>query len=278
MGKIIDIKLQEISGAFLFGIPMLYTMEMWWIGQYAEDWKLLIFLLAAYIVGVLLYSFRLSGAKQRWRLSMERATGALAVGIVSAFVVLMVLNQIRWNTSLDAIAGMVVIQSVPLSIGASAARSLLAVDESKTREGAEDEQEQQGVWKATFNDVGATLAGSIFIALPLAPTEEIPMLAAEMQYGHVVMLVLLTLFVTYTLVFESGFNPHQRQPAERKGIFQRPVTETVMAYLIALVVAMFSLYLFDRIGAADPLYSILTNVAVLGLPAAVGGAAGRLVL
>jgi uncharacterized membrane protein len=51
-----------------------------------------------------------------------------------------------------------------------------------------------------------------------------------------------------------------------------------MAYLIALVVAMFSLYLFDRIGAADPLYSILTNVAVLGLPAAVGGAAGRLVL
>jgi uncharacterized membrane protein len=47
---------------------------------------------------------------------------------------------------------------------------------------------------------------------------------------------------------------------------------------LSLLVALAALLLFDRIEWGDPLGEIVTMVLVLGLPAAVGGAAGRLVV
>lgn len=41
----LDDFLRAFSGAFLFGVPLLFTMEMWWIGTYIEPWKALLFLL-----------------------------------------------------------------------------------------------------------------------------------------------------------------------------------------------------------------------------------------
>jgi uncharacterized membrane protein len=44
------------------------------------------------------------------------------------------------------------------------------------------------------------------------------------------------------------------------------------------VVAFVSLYLFDRVQLSDPLTFIVSRVVVLSLPAAIGGAAGRVVI
>ncbi len=65
---------------------------------------------------------------------------------------------------------------------------------------------------------------------------------------------------------------------EQRGPFQSPLTETVLAYLLSLLVALLALALFDQIEWGDPLGEMVTMVLVLGLPAAVGGAAGRLVV
>ena len=101
------------------------------------------------------------------------------------------------------------------------------------------------------------------------------MLAAELDYGHALALIALSLALTYVIVFVSGFGTGQH---EQQGPFQSPVTETVLAYLLSLLVALAALLLFDRIEWADSLGEIVAMVFVLGLPAAVGGAAGRLVV
>lgn len=64
-------------------------------------------------------------------------------------------------------------------------------------------------------------------------------------------LIAFTLIVTYALVFVSGFGPQHRGP-RRKGIFQQPLSETALAYVVSLVVAFVTLSIFNQIGPSDP--------------------------
>ncbi|HEX6383822.1 MAG TPA: TIGR02587 family membrane protein [Anaerolineae bacterium] len=273
--KELDDFIRAFSGAFLFGIPLLWTMEMWWIGTFVELWKLLIFLALAFAVNVHLTYF--AGFKQQhtFHASLTEAVEAVAVGIVASAVVLLVLNRIGPGDPLDSVLGKVAIQAIPLSIGASAANALLAMRGNSN--GDDDEPEPDSPWRAGLNDLGATIAGGIFIGFSVAPTAEIPTLAAELGYWHEIALVGLSLLVTYAIVFESGFSPQGRE-RETRGLFQRPITETVMAYFVSLFVALVALYLFDQFEVGDPIFSVVSQVLVLGLPTAVGGAAGRLVI
>ena len=69
--------------------------------------------------------------------------------------------------------------------------------------------------------------------------------------------------------------PYYLKPPQ-EGIFQHPVTETIVCYLAALVVSAVMLWLFQReIGPWDDLQ---VRILILALPACVGGAAGRLAL
>ena len=217
-----------------------------------------------------------AGFKQEttFRSSVGQAVDALAVGVVASLTVLLVLNRVAVTDPLDATLGKIVLQTVPLSIGASVANLLLRPGEG--REG-NDDGGKQSPWRAVLNDMGATAAGASFVGMAIAPTEEIPMLAAEMSYAHELALIALSLLLTYAIVFESGFDP-QAGGAGNEGPFHRPITETALAYLVALLVAFLILFLFDQIKLGDPLTSVVSQTLVLGLPAAIGGAAGRLVI
>ncbi len=272
--KELDDFVRAFSGAFLFGIPLLFTMEMWWLGEFVALWKMLLFLLVAFLVNVHLAYF--AGFKQEsaFHTSVGQAIDALAVGAVTSIVVLLVLNQLSLDEPPRVIAGKVILQTVPLSIGASVANLLLRPDES--REG--DDGGQPGdPWRATLNDLGATIAGGLFLGFAIAPTDEIPMLAAEMQAFHELAIIALSLVLTYAIVFESGFDP-QGPATGTEGPFNLPITETVFAYLISLAVAFVLLFLFNHIEGGEPLSTLLSQTLVLGLPVAIGGAAGRLVI
>ena len=65
---------------------------------------------------------------------------------------------------------------------------------------------------------------------------------------------------------------------EQHGILQHPITETAVAYLIALVASAAMLVFFGNVQPGDPWALVLTHVVLLGLPAAIGGAAGRLAI
>ena len=273
---------RAFSGAFLFGTPLLFTMEMWWIGTYAEMWRLLIFLALALAVNVIL-SF-LSGFKEghSWSQAIEEALEAVAVGAIASTLMLLVLGRIAWGDPFDSVLGKIVLQTIPLSIGASAANALLNKNsgDKQSEGGASSGQNKQAAKQSplatTLRDLGATIAGGIFIGFSVAPTEEVHMLAIEMQVWNELALIVFTLALTYVIVFESGFSP---QNGDHQGPFQRPFPETALSYVVSLAVAAVALFMFEQLDFGnEPLSDIISKVLVLGTPTAIGGAAGRALL
>ena len=272
--------LRGLSGAFLLGIPLIYTMEMWWIGKYLTLPNQLSLLGFALLVNYALASvggFRRSKAVLG---NFEEALDATAIGAIGSTVILAVLNRISWHEPFGSNLGLILLQTVPLSIGASVANILFARVETDDAQENTSHQHQRAkrstVGQRTLTDIGATIAGAVIIGFSIAPTEEIPMLANELGWVHELSIVAISLVITYAIVFASGFEPQGE--LQDHGIFQHPISETTISYIVALGLSFVMLMLFDQISLEDPLGSIASQVLVLGLPAAIGGAAGRVAI
>lgn len=266
--------IRAFCGAFLFGVPLLFTMEMWWLGAFAETWKLLALLLIAFVANLGLA--HVAGFKQETSFGshVDQAVDAVAVGAVGSLIVLLVLNRIALGDPLGAVLGKVIVQIPPLSIGASIANAVFA--RGKDRQGTAGGQRQKSRLRATLTDIGATMIGGIFVGFSIAPTDEVPMLAARLTYAHQLALIAFSLVLTYAIVFESGFDPRQFHRQEQD-IFQSPISETAAAYVVSLLIAFAALVLYNRAEVGDSPIYVLTQTLVLGVPTAIGGAAGRLV-
>ena len=53
-GQEIDELAQSVTRALIFGIALIYTMESWWVGEYLDIWKLLVFFFVAFLVNMYL--------------------------------------------------------------------------------------------------------------------------------------------------------------------------------------------------------------------------------
>ncbi len=270
---------RAFSGAFIFGVPLLWTMEMWWIGESIEMWKLILFLVLVFILNIYLAFFVGFRRADSIRASVHEAIDAVAAGVVTAVLVLLVLNRIAPGDPLGTILGKVIVQAIPLSIGAVAARGLLRQGGKEGDPSVQEEEEKrpEAPWGATLSDLGASAAGGVIIGFSIAPTAEIPMLAVEMTPWHLLALLLLSLAVSYVIVFVSGLGSGDK-PRRQVGYFQRPFQETMLSYLVALLVAFAALYFFDQVDLDKPFFFVFTQVIILGFPTALGGAAGRAII
>lgn len=268
-----------MSGGFLFGIPLLYTMEVWWIGSYLAPGLMLVILAITFGIVFLLNrtdGFRQLSPNQPWQAAMD-SVEALAIGVLSVLFLLLLLRQITAQTPLNEALGKVILESVPFAIGVALARSIMQGAREGGDDGASEQQTNpaQPNYNATLSDIGATLIGAIFIAFNIAPTDEVPMLAAATSPVWLLAIMAASLLISYGIVFAAGFTAQQRR-LQAEGIFQQPLVETVLTYLLALGAAAAMLWFFQRLSFDDPWTSWLAQTIVLGLPAAVGGAAGRL--
>jgi putative integral membrane protein (TIGR02587 family) len=261
---------RAIAGAFLFGVPLIYTMEMWGLGTTIEPSRVVGLVAAAFVLNLGIAYFAGFKDDRSFGAVVEQAIDVVAVGLIAATVVLLILNRFDPGDPLDATFGMILVQAVPLSIGASAANAIFkpsgAGDQPRPGEDLSD-------WRHLALDVGGTVVGGVFIGFSVAPTEEIPLLAAELEVGHLLAVMACSLLLAHAIVFASGFQAQATQ-----GPFQHPVTETALSYLVSLVVAAIVLYLFAQVTADDPPRTIAARTIVLALPTSLGGAAGRLVL
>jgi putative integral membrane protein (TIGR02587 family) len=263
------------SGGMLFGIPLLYTMEVWWIGSFTSPIRMLSVLAASFVVVLLLN--RTGGFRSSKDVKLVDAlcdsVVALAIAVVSVLVLLVILREITSQTSLQEGLGKVVYEATPFAFGVGLARHFLR--KSRTEDDDDDDDGDGDAVNATVADVGATLLGSAFIAFSIAPTDEVPMIAAAMSPIWQLVLMAATLVISYCIVFEAGFSNQDDRRADQGGI-QSPVTETLVCYLLSLATALALLWFFQRSSFEQPPGDILGQVVVLGLPAAIGGAAGRL--
>lgn len=281
-----DDLIRGASGGFLFGTPLLYTMEVWWIGSQATPPVMLGILATTFVVVFLLNrteGFRKTKSKQFLDNLMD-SVEALAIGIVCTTFVLILLGEIKLQTPLNEALGKLILESVPFSLGAALADAFLSGDrwsfsdsQDSDKQGVKGNKADQPEINATLADIGATLIGATIIAFSIAPTEEIPMLNASASPPWLLAIIAASLLISYGIVFEAGFTT-QKKRRQQQGIFQRPISETVASYLVSLFAAAFMLFFFHQMNFDDPWTLWLSHTVLLGLPASIGGAAGRIAI
>ncbi|MBW4458792.1 MAG: TIGR02587 family membrane protein [Nodosilinea sp. WJT8-NPBG4] len=266
--------MRGIAGAFLFGAPFLYTMEVWWKGNFTSPPRMMLILGMAYLALVLLNikgGFRAEQPRSRTQILVESAEG-LAIALFTATLSLTLLDILHIETGIDAIMGRLITLSLPFSIGVGIANNLLLrIDDEE----ADPSEKRDHPWRSTLSDAGAALLGAIVVGSSIAPTDEIPMISSSLEPTRLLLIMGSSLLLSYIIVFEANFGA-QRQRRAQPGLFQRPISETVAAYLIALAAATLMLWLFQVIRVGDPINQWVSYIIVLGLPCTIGGAAGRL--
>jgi putative integral membrane protein (TIGR02587 family) len=257
------------GGALVFSLPLLMTMEMWWLGFHVERLRLLLLVLVMlpFLVGL----SHVSGFEDTFEL-MEDVVDALvawAVGSAMSALVLALFGELRAGMSLDEVTGKVALQAVPASMGALLARSTLGGEPQQRRE-------REGVPGGYWGELFLMLAGALFLAFNVAPTEEIILLAYMMAPWQALLLAALSLLAMHAFVYAVEFHGQERVP---HGVGQASVLLrfTVVGYAIVLVASAYVLWTFGRLDGVG-LDDAVASVLVLAFPAAVGAAAARLIL
>lgn len=258
------------AGALIFSLPMLMTMEMWWIGFYVDEIRLAV--LMAVTVPLLVALSYYVGFEDTFRLSddLRDAFLALAVGAATSAVILWLFGIITPDMPLREVVGKVALQSVPASIGAMLARSQM---------GGENNGDKASVAESNpsyHGEIFIMAVGALFLSFNLAPTEEMILIAYKMSGEKELLLLLLTLLIMHGFVFAVNFHGETEPPPASSwwGLFLR---FTVVGYAVVLLVSLFMLWIFGRTDGLPP-DEILSAVVVLSFPGALGAAAARLIL
>lgn len=261
-------------GGFLFGIPLIYTMEVWWVGSAASPSLLLLTLLITAIVVFLMNrteGFRKTRSVKFFAAATDTIE-ALALGLVCAALMLILLREVTLETKLSEALGKIIFESVPFSLGVTLANQFLQGEPN----GKEQQQPEDNL-NETVTDIGATLIGATIIAFNIAPTDEVPMLAAAVEGPWLLATMAVSLLISYSIVFQANFANQSTRQCQR-GLFQDPLSETIVSYLVSLIAAVLMLCFFHQLGPHDPWTTWLRYAILLGLPATIGGAAGRLAI
>lgn len=256
-----------IAGALFLALPMLMTMEMWYLGFYIARERLLL-LLVVNIPLLVLLAHRIGFEETfTWREAFRDATIAYGIGILTSAVVLAALGIVGRDMPASEIAGKLALQSVPASIGAMLGRSQLGQGTGQDDDERETPYHTELLLMAT---------GALFVSLNIAPTEEIMVLAYKMTAWHAMAVILLSIGLMHGFVYAVSFiGGHELQP--ETPWWHAFVRFTLPGYIVALSVSLFALWIFESFGDSSAT-EMLHSLIVLGFPASLGAAAARLIL
>lgn len=265
---------RAFGGAIFFALPLLMTMEMWWLGFYMNRVHLALFM--ALMIPLLIGLDHFSGFRQTSTWKDDAADGIIAygVGFVASTVVLYLFSVIDFGSMpLREIVGKVSLQAIPASFGAVLANSQLAGDSSQGRGQANQPQVgDDGYGTELF----FMLAGAIFLAFNVAPTDEMIVIAFKMSQARAVVLMIVSILLMHAFVYSVSFGGTPSAPRNTPwwSLFLR---FTVVGYAISLLVSAYILWTFGHFEGTVAATKISETV-VLAFPASLGAAAARLIL
>jgi putative integral membrane protein (TIGR02587 family) len=261
---------RAFGGAVIFAIPLLMTMEMWWLGFSMESGRLLLFMGINFAILIGLSYFAGFEKTFSWKEDAMDAFAAFGVGVLTSAAMLILLAVITFDMTWDEIVGKVALQSVPASIGAMLGRKQLGGGQDTLAE--EERKAEAGYGGELF----LMLAGALFLAFNVAPTEEMVLIAYQMSPWHTVVLSVLSIVLLHVLVYTVGFSGQESHP--EGGTFLSTFFHfTLAGYGIALIISFYVLWTFGRTEDVAPA-EIANMVVVLGFPASLGAATARLVI
>ena len=264
---------RAVGGAVIFGLPLLMTMEMWWLGFAMHPLRLALLLLLS--VPLLVGLSHVSGFEETFDLREDvvDAFVACAVGFTVSAGVLGIFGVLRADMSAREAVGQIALQAVPGSIGALLAQSQLG---RKNGANGTDAQEQQQRPSGYASQVFLMAVGALFLAFNVAPTEEMVLISYLMGAERVLAMIALSLVVMHAFVYALEFTGQEpiTPGTPAWSVFLR---FTVVGYAVALLISAYVLWTFGRLDGTG-WEERITAILVLGFPAAVGAAAARLIL
>ena len=196
-----------VAGGLIFSLPLLFTMEMWWAGMVLNAPRLILYVIATFIL--LLGYNQYVGLHQKtspleiWVDSVEE----MGIGLVIAAAMLFLLGRISTQMPPGEMLGILIIESMTVAIGVSVGTAQLGTpdDNSKAEDEKKDEQST-----TLGGEIVIAACGAMLFASNVAPTEEIVKLAAEMSSPRLLILALLSFFLGAMILYFSDFRGAKR--------------------------------------------------------------------
>jgi putative integral membrane protein (TIGR02587 family) len=264
-----------VIGGLLFSLPLLYTMEVWWAGFIARPSRLLLYLLAGFL---LLFGYnRYAGLHEdaSWADVAFEAVEELGLGLLVAGGILWLIGQIDADMPAAEVLGKVVVEGVTAAIGVSVGAAQLGGSgkgstEGQGMKGGED-KESAGI----PSQVVLGVCGAVLFASNIAPTEEVVLIAIESTRWQVLGLALLSFVLGGVILLYSDFTGSKPlRPGEQLG---KVLSLSVINYAVALAASAFILWFFGRFDGVS-LATGLAQTVALGVASSLGASAGRLLL
>jgi putative integral membrane protein (TIGR02587 family) len=260
-----------LAGGLLFSLPLVYTMEVWWIGFIAHPERLLAYV--AFIFLLLLGYNRFAGIRHdaNWAEVAIDSVEELGLGVVTAGVLLFLLGRITANDSFDEALGKIVIEAGIVAIGFSVGTAQLgATSHEELGEGPRGRRD-----RGPASQVVLAFCGAVLFAANVAPTEEVLMVAVETSPWRLLGVAAVSIAVASTILYFSDFARSESFVLRTSG--HDVLIGSVVTYGIALVASGAILWFFGRFDGHSVDICVRETV-VLALPAALGASAGRLLL
>lgn len=260
------------AGALLFALPMLMTMEMWFLGLYVNPWRLL--LLCILNLPLLFLLARRIGFEKTdsWLQAWRDTLTAYGLGIVVSAAVLLLFGILNDQLTASNIVAKIALQAVPASIGALLGRSQLG---QRSDEHDEEEGEYSGE-TGYLHELFMMMVGALFLSLNVAPTEEMILIAYKVTPYHILALCLLSIAVMHGFVYALHFRGSHRLH-EGQQWWQAFIRFTLPGYVVAIAISIYTLWTFERLDHTS-LSQIMNAAVILGVPASIGAASARLIL
>jgi putative integral membrane protein (TIGR02587 family) len=261
---------RAFGGAIIFVLPLLMTMEMWWLGFSIEPYRLLIFVALNLVVLIGLSYF--AGFEPHFRIKGDLldAMAALGVGFHTSAAVLWLFGIVRPDMPAREIIGKIALQTVPASIGAMLARKQLGKQQDTAAE--KRRKERAGYPGELF----LMMVGALFLAFNVAPTEEMILIAFKMPAWKGLVLGLLSILLLHAFVYTVGF-AGEEMPPDGNPFWLTFLHYSIAGYGIAILISLYVLWTFGRTAGAG-YGEIAMMVVVLALPSTLGAATARLII
>lgn len=272
--RTIEQSLQEygrgIAGGLIFSLPLLFTMEMWWIGFIAHPARLAVGLLGTFVL--LLGYNRFAGLRNDASFGevVIDSIEELGLGLVLSAAILFLLGRVHSAMPHNEIVGQIVVEAMTIAIGVSVGTAQLGGDEEKDSGMNEEEDEPSYVGQVIM-----AFCGAFLFAANVAPTEEIILLAIENRPVATLGIAILSLSLSALIVEFSEFRGSNSFSSHGNWIIV--LRSIIVTYAVALVASACLLWFFGRFEGNSSAIN-LAQVVVLGFPAALGASAGRLLV
>lgn len=276
----LDDAVRGLASGFLIGVPVVFTADVWWLGDQTDPRESLFLLAASYVLTLIAVAW--IGFQRRadrgWALFAD-ALEALAIAILALVAIFWSLGLIGDGQAASVALGRIAVAVAPVSLGAAVANHLLVRDGNGPMDGGalpwpRRVHDREG-WAQIVFELGAAAAAALFLCIATVPVDDLDAIASRVPVRNLPVVILLSLLVSYSVVFASGFGGEEARHRSDH-VLQHPLVETVAAYVVALAVALLVLWLFRRIDAETQSFAIYNKVILLGFPASMAAAAGRL--